>query len=118
MRYLKCGACSQRAHYMAYMLSELVMREIEALKFTPSMIACSSTYLAQKFLGFPDAWNSNLQYYSGYSEQDLRACSQMILNITHSQAIERRKPADRRKLQSVIKKYDRVADLLMACYQS
>lgn len=116
-RYLQCGKCSQRTQDMAYMLTEFVLLEIEALKFTPSMIACTSIYLAQKFLGVPDAWNSTLQQYSGYSERDLSACSQMILNITHSQAIERRKPEERRKLQTIVKKYGRIAQMLLSCYR-
>ena len=95
-RFLRCGKCDHRTHYLAYMLTELSHLVTEYLQFTPSIIASASIYLAQKFLGSAAAWDRNLQYYSGYSENDIKPCAQLLLGLVKMQLQESQKPKEKR----------------------
>lgn len=103
-RFLRFGRCNERVHYLSYMLTEICYLFTEYLHYAPSMLACASIYLSKKFTGSQDAWDSHLQYYSGYTESDLKPCAQMMLQMIKQQMQELQKPKDKRKY-ALWKKY-------------
>jgi hypothetical protein len=120
-RFLKIASCSHRAHFLAYMLTELTLLVTASYQFTPSMIACAAVYLSQKYLvSNSNAWNSTLQQSSGYSESDLRPCAQLMLGLVKMQIQEAQKPKDKKtKLVALWRKYSqkqrfKVTDILLA----
>ena len=61
-RYLKCGKCDSQATFMTHYFAELALLEYESLNYTPSMIAASCIYLANKISGNEDPLNPNFKY--------------------------------------------------------
>ena len=61
---------------LARYLIELPLIEYRMLKYTPSNLAASALFLAQKLMdrGQP-AWNEKLQHHTSYSESSLRPCA-------------------------------------------
>ena len=61
---------------LARYLIELPLIEYRMLKYTPSNLAASALFLAQKLMdrGQP-AWSEKLQLHTSYSESSLRPCA-------------------------------------------
>ncbi|XP_058781514.1 cyclin-A1-4-like [Vicia villosa] len=61
--------------YLADYLAELSLIEYDMLKYTPSLIAASATFLA-KYILLPmeKPWNSMLRHYTGYQASELCEC--------------------------------------------
>lgn len=96
-RYKKAGELDGSTRGLVNYFSELALLEYSLIKFTPSQVAATAVYLAQKYESSRDAWMFNLQHYSGFTEKQLQE-SASILN----KAV---KAAPTSKLQSVYKKY-------------
>ncbi|KAK7282697.1 hypothetical protein RIF29_11676 [Crotalaria pallida] len=62
--------------YLADYLTELSLLEYAMLKYTPSLVAASATFLAKYVLLLPrkKPWNSSLRHYTGYQASELREC--------------------------------------------
>ncbi|EFC40700.1 cyclin B1-like protein [Naegleria gruberi] len=80
-RYLKCARCDFNQLALAYYLSELSLLEEASLYYPPSQIASACIYVAGRLCNKKDSWDSVLQYYTGYSEQDIEACASVIVKI-------------------------------------
>ncbi|GKC39038.1 G2/mitotic-specific cyclin C13-1-like protein [Tanacetum coccineum] len=68
--------------FLSYYLAELSLLEYGCIKFLPSMIAASVTFLA-KFMLKPKShpWNSALEQLSGYKPSDLKECVQILHDL-------------------------------------
>ncbi|PWA61484.1 Cyclin A/B/D/E [Artemisia annua] len=73
-----------QVEFLSNYLAELSLLEYSCIKFLPSMIAASVTFLA-RFMFKPKShpWNAALEQLSGYKPSDLKECVQ-ILHDLHS----------------------------------
>lgn len=71
--------------FLNYYLAELSLLEYTCLKFLPSMIAASVTFLS-RFTLKPRShpWNSNLEQLSGYKPSDLKECVEILHDLQSS----------------------------------
>lgn len=58
--------------HMVYFYAELGMAHYETVMYTPSQLAASSVYAAQRALSRKPAWDETLKAYTGYSEEKLQ----------------------------------------------
>ncbi|KAL5075687.1 hypothetical protein RYX36_014671 [Vicia faba] len=70
-----CEVPLMQLEYLADYLAELSLIEYDMLKYTPSLIAASATFLA-KYILLPmeKPWNSMLRHYTGYQASELHEC--------------------------------------------
>ncbi|KAL2339748.1 hypothetical protein Fmac_007688 [Flemingia macrophylla] len=70
-----CKVPLLQLEYFADYLAELSLLEYGMLKYTPSLIAASATFLA-KYILLPSEkpWNSTLKHYTCYQASELREC--------------------------------------------
>lgn len=93
-RYIKvCRANTETKHRINY-LTELCMQDYSFLKYLPSEIAASATFLAVKANGMP--WGNTLQQYTGYDENALRSCASDLYALAMKEPV---------KYKAVRKKY-------------
>ncbi|KAK3425570.1 hypothetical protein EUGRSUZ_F02274, partial [Eucalyptus grandis] len=87
-----------KLEFLGYYLAELSLLDYACVKFLPSVVAASVTFLA-RFIVQPNThpWTSSLQRYSGYTMKDLKESVQII----HDLYLGRR----RGSLQAVREKY-------------
>ncbi|KAF5808961.1 putative cyclin domain-containing protein [Helianthus annuus] len=71
--------------FLSYYLSELSLLDYSCIKFLPSMIAASVTFLS-RFILDPNShpWNLALQQQSGYKPSDLKECVQILHDLQSS----------------------------------
>ncbi|KAJ1382548.1 Cyclin-like [Sesbania bispinosa] len=70
-----CEVPLMQLEYLADYLAELSLLEYGMLKYTPSIIAASATFLAiYILLPRKKPWNSMLRHYTGYQAFELRGC--------------------------------------------
>ncbi|KAL8252095.1 hypothetical protein R6Q59_035788 [Mikania micrantha] len=70
--------------FLSYYLAELSLLDYICIKFLPSMVAASVTFLSRFILEpMSHPWNFALEKLSGYKPSDLKECVQ-ILNDLHS----------------------------------
>ncbi len=84
-RFCKCGTVQEENQMLALYFAELTLLDYNFLKFAPSVIACSSIYLCNKFMNRQEAWCPSLEYYSGYTESDLKPCVTLLLQVIRDQ---------------------------------
>ncbi|EOY15801.1 hypothetical protein QUC31_000724 [Theobroma cacao] len=91
-------ASSLQLEFLGYYLAELSLLDYGCVKFLPSMVAASVTFLT-RFIIQPKRhpWSSAVQQYSGYKASDLKEC----VLIIHDLYLSRRGGA----LQAVREKY-------------
>ncbi|CAE6406551.1 unnamed protein product [Rhizoctonia solani] len=65
---------------LAKFLIEISVVEERLLKYTPSMLAAAGLWLARLILDKPE-WDANLEHYSGYSENKLVRCANVMVNF-------------------------------------
>jgi len=70
-RNSKAGEVDATQHTLAKYLMELTITDYEMVDVFPSMIAASALCLSMKVLN-SKGWNDTLEFYSKYSEQELR----------------------------------------------
>ncbi|XP_027339131.1 cyclin-A1-4-like [Abrus precatorius] len=70
-----CEVPVMQLEYLADYLAELSLLEYGMLKYNPSLIAASATFLA-KYMLLPrkKPWNSALRHYTGYQASELHEC--------------------------------------------
>ncbi|EUC67047.1 G2/mitotic-specific cyclin cdc13 [Rhizoctonia solani AG-3 Rhs1AP] len=78
-RASKADAYDVQTRTMAKFLSEVSVVEEKLLKCTPSLLSAASLWLARLILD-REEWNANLEHYSGYSEEALLPCANIMLN--------------------------------------
>lgn len=75
-RFAKVISSDTPMFNLARYLIELPLIEYRMLKYTPSNIAASALYLAQKIMQREKpAWNDSLTEHTGYNEQAIRPCA-------------------------------------------
>ncbi|KAK7276640.1 hypothetical protein RIF29_17783 [Crotalaria pallida] len=99
VRYIKASTPSDKAmENMVFFLAELsLMHYPTVISYCPSMIAASAVYAARCTLERSPYWTETLKHYTGYSEEQLRDCAKIMVNL-HSAAPES-------KLRGVYKKF-------------
>ena len=81
-----------------YML-ELSLVEVQMNKWSPSLMACSTIYVANKILHRPAPWSSFMSAQTKHSEKEVHKCAKelcFIINVAHL----------KRHFQAVFKKYN------------
>ncbi|XP_030538009.2 putative cyclin-A3-1 isoform X2 [Rhodamnia argentea] len=68
--------------FLGYYLAELSLLDYSCVKFLPSLVAASVTFLA-RFMVRPKThpWSLALQQYSGYCPKDLKDCVQILHDL-------------------------------------
>ncbi|XP_048436490.1 putative cyclin-A3-1 isoform X2 [Pyrus x bretschneideri] len=68
--------------FLGYYLAELSLLDYECVKFLPSLVAASVTFLARFMIRSKDhPWTLSLQRYSGYKPADLKECVLLIYDL-------------------------------------
>ncbi|CAE6361649.1 unnamed protein product [Rhizoctonia solani] len=78
-RASKADAYDVQTRTMAKFLIEISVVEEKLLKCAPSLLSAASLWLARLILD-REEWNANLEHYSGYSEEALLPCANIMLN--------------------------------------
>ncbi|CUA67442.1 G2/mitotic-specific cyclin cdc13 [Schizosaccharomyces pombe 972h-] [Rhizoctonia solani] len=78
-RASKADAYDVQTRTMAKFLVEVSVVEEKLLKCAPSLLSAASLWLARLILD-REEWNANLEHYSGYSEEALLPCANVMLN--------------------------------------
>ncbi|XP_065015705.1 G2/mitotic-specific cyclin S13-7-like [Musa acuminata AAA Group] len=97
VRFLKAAACDQEMERMVFFFAELAMMHYSMIMFCPSMVAAAAVHAARCTLRKSPLWTATLKHHTGFSEQQLLDCTQMLVN-SHAAAPEG-------KLKVVYKKY-------------
>ncbi|XP_020223332.1 G2/mitotic-specific cyclin S13-7 [Cajanus cajan] len=99
VRYIKASIPFEKEmENMVFFLAELaLMHYPTVILYCPSLIAASAVYAARCTLGKSPFWTRTLKHYTGYSEEQLRDCAKIMVNL-HSDAPES-------KLRAVYKKF-------------
>ncbi|URE18897.1 Cyclin, C-terminal domain [Musa troglodytarum] len=99
VRFLKAAAaaCDQEMERMVFFFAELAMMHYSMIMFCPSMVAAAAVHAARCTLKKSPLWTATLKHHTGFSEQQLLDCTQMLVN-SHAAAPEG-------KLKVVYKKY-------------
>ncbi|KAL3035615.1 hypothetical protein AAZX31_02G261300 [Glycine max] len=99
VRYIKASTPSDKEmENMVFFLAELgLMHYPTAILYRPSLIAAAAVFAARCTLGRSPFWTSTLKHYTGYSEEQLRDCAKIMVNL-HAAA-----PGS--KLRAVYKKF-------------
>ncbi|XP_010061706.2 putative cyclin-A3-1 isoform X2 [Eucalyptus grandis] len=71
-----------KLEFLGYYLAELSLLDYTCVKFLPSVVAASVTFLA-RYITQPRThpWTSSLRRYSGYTVKDLKECVQIIHDL-------------------------------------
>ncbi|KAI3440379.1 Cyclin N-terminal domain-containing protein [Psidium guajava] len=71
-----------KLEFLGYYLAELSLLDYACVKFLPSVVAASVTFLA-RYIVRPKSlpWTSSLQRHSGYNVKDLKECVQIIHDL-------------------------------------
>lgn len=80
-RFLKVAKANTNTYLLTHYIGDLSLVDIGSLKFQPSILGASAVYLARRMLNAEEAWNSNLEYYSKYNENDLMDCVAHLLRL-------------------------------------
>ena len=82
-RFLKATPGDNTTKMLSSYLIERTLQELEMLKYTPSMIAASALFIANRKMGRDSCWSDVLSEYVEYNEQDLTGCiDDMIALVT------------------------------------
>ncbi|PWA56303.1 Cyclin A/B/D/E [Artemisia annua] len=76
---------NMQLEFLSYYLAELSLLEYGCIKFLPSMVAASVTFLS-RFMLKPKSnpWNSALEQLSGYKPSELKECVQILHDLQSS----------------------------------
>ncbi|XP_020588689.1 G2/mitotic-specific cyclin S13-7-like isoform X2 [Phalaenopsis equestris] len=99
VRFLKAAASNKEMENMAFFYAELALTHYSMVMYRPSMVAASAIYAAQCNLKKSPPWNKTLQYYTGFSANQLLECAKHMVSF-HS-------TAPNSKLTVVYKKYSK-----------
>jgi len=81
-RFSKAAHSDSKVHTLGKYLTELSLLDYELLKYTPSAIAASATYLSRamtrsKFTSEP-LWNDTIEHYTGYAVHEIMPCIESL----------------------------------------
>eukprot|EP01105_Mastigella_eilhardi_P020959 TRINITY_DN5034_c0_g1_i1.p1 TRINITY_DN5034_c0_g1~~TRINITY_DN5034_c0_g1_i1.p1 ORF type:complete len:488 (+),score=131.74 TRINITY_DN5034_c0_g1_i1:128-1591(+) len=77
-RFSKAGRANTTMHTMSKYLIELSLLDHRLLEHLPSLVAAAAVYLARRFYAVKPFWNATLQFYTKYTEDDVRPCAQHL----------------------------------------
>ncbi|KAL2316900.1 hypothetical protein Fmac_030776 [Flemingia macrophylla] len=99
VRYIKSSIPFEKEmENMVFFLAELALMDYPTvIMYCPSLIAASAVYAARCTLKKSPLWTKTLKHYTGYSEEQLRDCAKIMVNL-HSESPES-------KLRAVYKKF-------------
>ncbi|XP_026459956.1 G2/mitotic-specific cyclin-1-like [Papaver somniferum] len=97
VRFIKASLADQEMENMVFFLAELGLMQYAMIKYSPSMLAASAVYAAQRTLKKTPQWSKTLEHYTGFSECQLIECAKQLVNF-HSDAPEH-------ELRAVYNKY-------------
>ncbi|GAB2222389.1 hypothetical protein Drorol1_Dr00013606 [Drosera rotundifolia] len=100
-RYVKASLPSDtEVENMVYFFAELgIMNYSTSIPYCPSMLAASSVYAARRTLERSPSWTETLKHYTGYSEDQLKDCTKLLVGF-HSSAQDS-------KMKAVYNKYSK-----------
>merc|ERR1719281_1900458 len=96
-RYERINGCDEVHRQLARYVCELTILDMKFLKYSPSLLAASALFLANKLLRQHPSWPSSLIQNTRYTENLIKGCAKEICEVLES--------ADRASLQAVRKKY-------------
>ncbi|XP_059430008.1 G2/mitotic-specific cyclin S13-7-like [Corylus avellana] len=101
VRYIKASIPSdQEMENTMFFLAELgIMHYTTIISHSPSMIAASAVYAARCTLDKTPFWTETLEHHTGYSEDQLKECAELLVSL-HSAAAESKLKAVYRKFSS------------------
>ncbi|KAM7280825.1 hypothetical protein ACFE04_007959 [Oxalis oulophora] len=68
--------------FLAYYLSELSLLDYNCVKFLPSLVAASVTFLARFIIrSKTHPWNDALRKYTGYNSSELKECAMILHDL-------------------------------------
>jgi hypothetical protein len=76
-KFSKAARCDSKTHTLGKYLIELTSLNYTLLKFLPSEIAASATYIAKtmtKTHDSPPVWNDTIEHHTRYSVEDIMPC--------------------------------------------
>ncbi|XP_071733301.1 G2/mitotic-specific cyclin C13-1-like isoform X2 [Rutidosis leptorrhynchoides] len=84
-RFISIGQEDYDLEFLSYYLAELSLLEYSCIKFLPSMVAASVTFLS-RFILNPNShpWNLALEKLSGYKSSDLKECVKILHDLQSS----------------------------------
>ncbi|XP_038900955.1 G2/mitotic-specific cyclin S13-7 isoform X3 [Benincasa hispida] len=99
VRYVKASEPSDdEMENMVFFLAELgLMNYPIAISYSPSMIASAAVYAARCTLEKSPIWTATLHHHTGYVEEELKECAELLVNL-HRGALDS-------KLKAVYRKY-------------
>lgn len=95
-RGLQVSEADVKTSHLAQYLSELSLVDYKVLKYSPSTIAASCIYLANKCTQ-KECWSRNLEHYMGYKSNDLEFAVEDILTLARNAPTAQKTQAVRRK---------------------
>nr|XP_034905540.1 cyclin-B2-4-like isoform X7 [Populus alba] len=78
-RFLKASRDTKQLELLSFFIVELCLVEYDMLKFPPSLLAAAAIYTAQCTLSGTKQWSKTNEYYTSYSEEQLRECSRLMV---------------------------------------
>ncbi|XP_074583604.1 G2/mitotic-specific cyclin S13-7-like [Curcuma longa] len=99
VRFVKAAECDTEMKHLVFFFAELALMQYSLVTNCPSMVAAASVYAARCTLKKSPLWTETLKCHTGFSEQELLDCTQILVN-SHAAAGEG-------KLKVAYKKYSR-----------
>ncbi|XP_042470759.1 G2/mitotic-specific cyclin S13-7-like [Zingiber officinale] len=98
VRFVKAAECDTEMNNMVFFFAELALVQYSLVTHCPSMVAAASVFAARCTLKKSPLWTETLKFHTGFSEQQLLDCTQILVNSHASAAAEG-------KLKVAYKKY-------------
>lgn len=99
-RFAKVAGLRERGRYVAHFFAERTLQEYRMLKYSPSIIAAASVYLALRAKHGEtslEVWTPTVVFYTGYSKEEIMECANEIKQICVR--------GEKSSLKAVMKKY-------------
>ncbi|KAJ8762169.1 hypothetical protein K2173_007323 [Erythroxylum novogranatense] len=80
-RYLKTAQSDRKLELLSFFMMELCLVEYLMIKYPPSLLAAAAIYTAQCTLNRSKQWNKTNEWYTSYSEEQLKECSRLIVTF-------------------------------------
>ncbi|XP_077230178.1 G2/mitotic-specific cyclin-2-like isoform X1 [Tasmannia lanceolata] len=86
-RFLKAAESDKKLELMSFFMIELCLVEYKMLSFRPSLLAAAAIYTAQCTMKGFKHWSRTSEWYSSYTEDQLRECSRLMVEFHQKAAI-------------------------------
>ncbi|XP_074581211.1 G2/mitotic-specific cyclin S13-7-like [Curcuma longa] len=97
VRFVKAAECDTEMKNMVFFFAELALMQYSLVSHCPSLVAAASVFAARCTIKKSPLWTETLKCHTGFSEQQLLDCTQILVN-SHAAAAEG-------KLKVAYKKY-------------